>query len=156
MIFPSLERCTVAVIGLGYVGLPLALELGKNKIHKKSGKLLERNIIGFDIKKERIESIIKGIDITKETSIDEINEVKNIKYTSDPNWLTEADIFIISVPTPITEDKKPDLNPLINASQTVGKALSSRKKESLPIIIYESTVYPGTTEEICVPILEKE
>ncbi len=156
MILPPLKNCSVAVIGLGYVGLPLALELGKKRINKKDGKLLERKIIGFDIKEERIDFILKGIDTTKETSKEEIAKAKNIEYTCDPKKLSNADVFIISVPTPITEDKEPDLNPLILASKTVGKALLERVKDCLPIIVYESTVYPGTTEDICVPILEKE
>ena len=130
---------TIAVIGLGYVGLPLAVEFGK-----------QRPVIGFDINENRIQQLKNGIDQTLEVDSDSLRAATHIRYTSDPAELCNATIFIITVPTPINEYKQPDLRPLISASITVGKAL---KKGDL--VIYESTVYPGCTEEDCVPILEK-
>jgi UDP-N-acetyl-D-galactosamine dehydrogenase len=129
----------IAVIGLGYVGLPLSVEFGK-KI----------NVIGFDISTERITELENGYDRTREIAKDELKEAKKLSFTSNPDALREATIFIVTVPTPVDEFKKPDLTPLEKASATVAKAL---KKGDL--VIYESTVYPGCTEEICVPVLEK-
>ena len=130
----------VAVIGLGYVGLPLAVEFGK---------IIE--VVGFDINNQRIQELNKGVDRTKEVTSEELKLARNLSFSSDINDLTEIDYFIITVPTPVDEFKKPDLRPIISASRTVGKVL---KKGN--IVIYESTVYPGCTEEICVPILENE
>ena len=133
------ENTKIAIIGLGYVGLPLAVEFGK---------IFET--IGFDINKSRINELLKGKDATFELEPHEIKKAVKLIYTSDTKNLQGCNIFIVTVPTPIDEFKKPNLNPLIRASETVGKFL---KKDD--IIIYESTVYPGATEEICVPILEK-
>jgi len=130
----------IAVIGLGYVGLPLAAEFGK-----------KRPTIGFDINQRRIDELSKGFDRTLEVDSNELKETKHLSYTSEINDLAEAQIYIITVPTPINEYKQPDLTPLKMASATVGKTL---KKGD--IVIYESTVYPGCTEDDCVPILEKE
>ena len=130
----------VAVIGLGYVGLPLAVESGKTY-----------STIGFDINPERIEELLVGKDRTLEISPEELATATKLRVTSDPNQLEEANFFIITVPTPINEFKQPDLRPLESASQTVGMFL---KKGD--VVIYESTVYPGCTEEVCVPILERE
>lgn len=130
---------TIAVIGLGYVGLPLAVEFGK-----------QQPVIGFDINENRIQQLKNGIDRTLEVDSDSLQVATHIRYTSDPAELRNATIFIVTVPTPINEYKQPDLRPIISASTTVGKAL---KKGD--IVIYESTVYPGCTEEDCVPILEK-
>ena len=130
----------VAVIGLGYVGLPLAVESGKTY-----------STIGFDINPGRIEELLEGKDRTLEISPEELATATKLRVTSDPNQLEEANFFIITVPTPINEFKQPDLRPLESASQTVGMFL---KKGD--VVIYESTVYPGCTEEVCVPILERE
>ncbi|UII27955.1 nucleotide sugar dehydrogenase [Fulvivirga maritima] len=129
----------LAIIGLGYVGLPLAVEFGKKV-----------KVVGFDINKTRIEELKKGFDRTKEVDSDELNEAQNLTYSSDINDLNDVDIYIVTVPTPIDQYKKPDLTPLEKASATVGKSL---KKGD--IVIYESTVFPGCTEEVCVPILEE-
>ena len=130
----------VAVIGLGYVGLPLAVESGKTY-----------STIGFDINPERIEELLVGKDRTLEISSEELATATKLRVTSDSNQLEDANFFIITVPTPINEFKQPDLRPLESASQTVGMFL---KKGD--VVIYESTVYPGCTEEVCVPILERE
>jgi UDP-N-acetyl-D-glucosamine/UDP-N-acetyl-D-galactosamine dehydrogenase len=129
----------IAVIGLGYVGLPLAVEFGKH-----------RPVIGFDIKPDRIAELRAGRDQTREVSSEELAEARHLILTADPADLAAATVFIVTVPTPIDEHKRPDLTPLLNASKTVGRAL---KKGD--IVIYESTVYPGATEEDCVPVLER-
>ena len=129
----------VGIIGLGYVGLPLAVEFGK---------MLD--VIGFDINKERIEELKKGFDRTKEVEEADLKASKKLSYSSSLEDLKSANYFIVTVPTPVDEYKKPDLTPLLSASKTVGSVL---KKGD--IVIYESTVYPGCTEEDCVPVLEK-
>lgn len=129
----------IGIIGLGYVGLPLAVEFGK-----------VLNIVGFDINKERIEELKKGYDRTKEVNQAELKDSKHLSFSSDVKDLADVNYFIVTVPTPVDEYKKPDLRPLESASKTVGSVL---KKGD--IVIYESTVYPGCTEEICVPVLEK-
>jgi UDP-N-acetyl-D-galactosamine dehydrogenase len=134
------KKYKIAVIGLGYVGLPLAVEFGK-----------KFNVIGFDINKIRIAQLLKANDITLETTTNAINESKLLKFSSDINDLKKCNIFIITVPTPINKFKTPDLSPLLSATKMLGKII---KKND--IIIYESTVYPGCTEEDCVPILESE
>ncbi len=128
----------IAIIGLGYVGLPLAVEFGKVV-----------DVIGFDINNERIQELKNGFDRTREVDETELKASSRLSYTSDKTELKGANYFIITVPTPVDDSKKPDLRPLISASKTVGSAL---KKGD--IVIYESTVYPGCTEEVCVPILE--
>ena len=132
------EKKVISIIGLGYVGLPLAVAFAK-----------KYKVIGFDINKKRIEELKKGYDRTREVSEKELKSV-NIKYTSDINDLKEANIHIITVPTPIDKHKNPDLRPLIEATKSVASIL---KKGD--IVIYESTVFPGCTEEVCVPILEQ-
>ena len=129
----------LGVIGLGYVGLPLAVEFGK-----------KFNVIGFDINEKRIEELKKGIDKTLEVTLGELKEADKLCYTANLNDLQQVEIFIVTVPTPVDSFKRPDLTPLIKASETVGKVL---KKGN--IVIYESTVYPGCTEDDCVPVLEK-
>ncbi|UYF42502.1 nucleotide sugar dehydrogenase [Aliarcobacter cryaerophilus] len=131
----------ICVIGLGYVGLPLA--------HAFSSKY---KVVGFDISKWRIDELSSGYDRTLELSSEQVNEaIKNgMKFTLDINDIKDCNIYIVTVPTPIDKNKRPDLTPLIKASETVGKVL---KKGD--IVIYESTVYPGATEEDCVPVLEK-
>jgi len=133
------KNTKIAIIGLGYVGLPLAVEFGK---------VFET--IGFDINKSRIEELLGGKDSTLEVTSHELQEATKLSYTTDAKDIQNCNIFIVTVPTPIDEHKKPDLTPLVNASKTVGRLL---KKDDL--VIYESTVYPGATEEVCVPILEQ-
>jgi UDP-N-acetyl-D-galactosamine dehydrogenase len=130
----------VAVIGLGYVGLPLAVEFGKI-----------RPVIGFDIDAGRISELQRGEERTREVEAAELSEAAQLTYSCDPADLERCDIFIVTVPTPIDAFKRPDLSPLVSASRTVGRAL---RKGGL--VIYESTVYPGATEEDCVPVLEAE
>lgn len=129
----------IAIIGLGYVGLPLAVAFGK-----------QYSVVGFDINRHRIEQLRQGIDATREVTADEMAASTGLSYTDDAADIREANIYIVTVPTPIDRYKKPDLRPLFSASQTVGKVLAAGD-----IVIYESTVYPGCTEEDCVPILEK-
>jgi UDP-N-acetyl-D-galactosamine dehydrogenase len=129
----------IAIIGLGYVGLPLAVEFGKH-----------RAVIGFDIKPDRIAALKDGKDATREVTADELKLSPHLTLTSDPDDLKHATIFIVTVPTPIDAHKRPDLTPLLHASETVGRALKHGD-----IVIYESTVYPGATEEDCVPVLER-
>lgn len=129
----------LAVIGLGYVGLPLAVEFGRN-----------RPVVGFDINQKRIDELISCRDRTLEISAEELGKAKYLSYTMQPEDLRNCNLFIITVPTPIDEHKNPDLTALTSASETVGKVLKSGD-----IIIYESTVYPGATEEVCVPVLEE-
>jgi len=160
---PSIFDCTIAVIGLGYVGLPLALEFSNKEFCIKTNKKLNRKVIGFDINDKRISELINCHDRTNEVTKKSLKNNKNIVFTNDKSFLKEADIFIVTVPTPINDSKIPDLNPLKGASKTVGEVLKSRalnqsssSSKTCPIVIYESTVFPGATEEICVPIIEKE
>lgn len=129
----------IAIVGLGYVGLPLAVEFGK-----------KRSVIGFDTNKDRIDKLLKGVDITFETSSKELGDAINLVYTNKLQDLRACKVFIITVPTPIDDFKRPDLAPLKSASKSIGSIL---KKGD--IVIYESTVYPGATEEVCVPLLEE-
>jgi len=130
----------IAVIGLGYVGLPLVVEFGK---HSRT--------IGFDIAQNKVDSCLRGVDPSRELSDEEMSLAKFAEYTSDPAKLSEADIIIVAVPTPVDDARQPDFTPLIGASKSAGKNL---KKGA--IVVYESTVYPGATEEICIPVLERE
>jgi len=130
---------TIGIIGLGYVGLPLAVEFGK-----------VMKVVGFDINKERIDELKKGIDRTREVEPEELKEAKMLSYTYTLDELKQANYFIVTVPTPVDEYRKPDLRPLISASKTVGAVIKRGD-----IVIYESTVYPGCTEEDCVPIIEQ-
>lgn len=136
----KLADTKIAVIGLGYVGLPLAVEFG-----------MKLPVLGFDINESRIRELQDGIDSTLEVSKDELSQVKQLTYSSRVEDLNAYNVYIVTVPTPIDKAKKPDLSPLINASTMIGKVLSKDD-----IVIYESTVYPGATEEVCVPLLEKE
>ena len=162
--FPDLNTCTVAVIGLGYVGLPLAVELAKHQACVRTGAPLRRKVIGFDINQQRLSELAAGVDRTNEISAAELKAAELLAFTSDVAQLAQADVFVVTVPTPIDSAKRPDLTPLEKASATVGTALKARAQrfaasaESIttPIVIYESTVYPGATEEVCVPILERE
>jgi UDP-N-acetyl-D-galactosamine dehydrogenase len=135
----NLEDIKLSIVGLGYVGLPLAVEFGR-----------KRSVIGFDINQRRIDELKTGNDVTLETTQEELAAAKHLTYTTNVDDLRACNCHIVTVPTPIDEYKRPDLTPLIKASETVGKVL---KKGD--IVIYESTVYPGCTEEDCVPVLEK-
>lgn len=134
-----LKDSTIAVIGMGYVGLPLAVEFGKT-----------RSVIGFDINDKRISELNRHEDSTLEVSKEELAKAKNLKFSSQSDDLKGAQVFIIAVPTPIDKANRPNLSPLIKATKIVGKLL---KKGD--VVIYESTVYPGCTEEECIPVLEK-
>ena len=129
----------IAIIGLGYVGLPLAVEFGK-----------VRPVIGFDINTKRVEELQGGQDHTLECSPQELAEAKHLRYSCTVQDLQQVQIFIVTVPTPVDQANRPDMMPLVKASETVGKVLKAGD-----IVIYESTVYPGATEEVCVPVLEK-
>ncbi len=135
----SLRKCQIGVVGLGYVGLPLAVEFGKHF-----------DTVGFDIKAARIAELKTGRDSTLECSPEELASAKRLTYTSKLSELAKCRVYIVTVPTPIDEYKRPDLTPLVKASESLGKVL---KKGD--IVVYESTVYPGCTEEVCVPILER-
>lgn len=135
----DLHNLRIAVIGLGYVGLPLAVEFGK-----------KRMVLGFDINQHRIEELRSGKDSTLEVTPDDLRAATKLSFGFDPAELKDCQIFIVTVPTPIDKVNRPDLTPLIRASETVGRAMSRGA-----IVIYESTVYPGCTEEICVPVLAK-
>ncbi len=135
----NLANKKIAVIGLGYVGLPLAVEFGKL-----------RPVIGYDINPVRIAELQAGRDHTLECGQEELAQAKFSSFTAYPDVLLEAQIFIITVPTPVDKANQPDMTPLLKASETVGKALKRGD-----IVIYESTVYPGATEEVCVPVLEQ-
>lgn len=135
----SLMNVKVAVIGLGYVGLPLAVEFGKH-----------REVVGFDISQARIQALNAGHDATLEVSGEELAEATQLRYSSSVEDLRGCNVYIVTVPTPIDEYKQPDLTPLVKASETIGRVLKSGD-----IVVYESTVYPGATEEVCVPVLER-
>lgn len=135
----TLDEIKIAVIGLGYVGLPLAVEFAKT-----------RPVIGFDINQKRINALKDGHDTTLEVSDAELKEATYLEFVLDPEALKNANFFIVTVPTPIDASKRPDLTPLIRASETLGQALKPGD-----IVVYESTVYPGATEEDCVPVLER-
>ena len=157
-LLPDLNHCTLAVIGLGYVGLPLAVEFSTPRTCVRTGIPLKRRVIGFDINSQRLDELRQGIDRTNETSDAELQAALHLEFTSDPAQLAGADVFVVTVPTPIDSAKRPDLTPLEKASATVGRALKARAQEgtiTTPLVIYESTVYPGATEEVCVPILER-
>ena len=151
---PNIFNCKVSIIGLGYVGLPLAVEISRTKKCKKTGEQINREIIGFDLSKNRLDELKRGFDKTQEFSEEELNATSFV-YTDDENFLINSDIFIVTVPTPINEFNDPDLNALIKATELIGKTINLQTTGTSPIIIYESTVFPGATEEVCVPILEK-
>ncbi len=135
----GLRDCRIAVIGLGYVGLPLAVEFGKHY-----------DTTGFDVRAERIAELKRGRDRTLEVEPRELKAAKRLRFTAELQDLKRCRVYIVTVPTPIDQHKRPDLTPLERASESVGKVLKRGD-----IVIYESTVYPGCTEEICVPILER-
>jgi UDP-N-acetyl-D-galactosamine dehydrogenase len=136
----KLRNCRIAVVGLGYVGLPLAVEFGKRF-----------ETLGFDVKPERVAQLRAGRDTTLEVTADELKSAQRLTFTTELADLKRCRVFIVTVPTPIDGYKRPDLTPLVRASETVGKVMRTGA-----VVIYESTVYPGCTEEVCVPILERE
>jgi UDP-N-acetyl-D-glucosamine/UDP-N-acetyl-D-galactosamine dehydrogenase len=135
----NIDDKVIAVIGLGYVGLPLAVEFGR-----------VREVIGYDISAERINELRAGVDRTRELEPVELVSAQYLRYTSEVQDLRAANVYIVTVPTPIDMSKRPDLSPLIKASMAIGSVLSRGD-----IVIYESTVFPGATEEVCVPVLER-
>ncbi len=135
----NLNQAKIAVIGLGYVGLPLAVEFGKR-----------RPVIGFDINPARIAELQSGQDGTLEVGHDELLEARHLRYSSKIDDLRECQVFIVTVPTPVDQANRPDMTPLVKASETVGRVMPQGA-----VVIFESTVYPGATEEVCVPVLEK-
>ena len=135
---PSLNDTKLAVIGLGYVGLPLAVEFGK-----------KLPVLGFDINEIRVNELKSGIDNTLEVDREELSQATHLEYTSVTGDLKDANVYIVTVPTPIDKNKNPDLTPLIKASEMLGHVVSKGD-----VVIYESTVYPGATEEVCIPIIE--
>ena len=135
----KLSEIKIAVIGLGYVGLPLAIEFGK-----------KFSVVGFDIHEQRIQELLNGFDITNEATAEEISDSKNLSFSSTVSDIDHCNCYIVTVPTPIDNMKAPDLYPLFKATDMVGSILNKGD-----IVIYESTVYPGATEDECVPILEK-
>ena len=154
---PDPRNSNIAVIGLGYVGLPLAVQFAKSKICCKSKNECKRVIYGFDINPTRIQQLNAGIDITKEVESNTLIDLENLQLTVNSSELINADIFIVTVPTPIDNVNRPNLEPLISASRTVGLILRERLNVGIktePIVIYESTVYPGATEEVCIPEIE--
>lgn len=137
---PSLDNIKIAIVGLGYVGLPLAVAFGKSRFAP---------VIGLNKSKGRIDSLLSGHDPNKDMSDEDIAAAK-VEYTLDPAVLSRANFIIVTVPTPITEARTPDLTPVIEASETIGKYIKPGA-----VVVYESTVYPGVTEEVCVPLIEK-
>lgn len=135
----TLDTTRLAIIGLGYVGLPLAVEFGK-----------KMPVVGFDINEPRVKELESGTDSTLEVSDDELKEAVQLEYTADIETLKQCNVYVVTVPTPIDKSKNPDLTPLIKASAMLGKVVSRGD-----VIIYESTVYPGATEEVCIPEVEK-
>lgn len=129
----------IAVIGLGYVGLPLAVEFGRNQ-----------KVVGFDVNSKRVDELKNMFDSTRETTKEDLICAKHLEYTCNVNDLTDCNVYIVTVPTPIDQHKQPDFSPLLKASEMIGGVLKSGD-----LVIYESTVFPGCTEEICVPVLER-
>ena len=135
----NLNQEKIAIIGLGYVGLPLAVEFGK-----------QRQVLGFDINAARIAELQAGRDSTLEVAPEELKTAQHLSYTTNPEGLRQCTVFIVTVPTPVDQANRPDMTPLVKASEIVGKVMPQGA-----VVIYESTVYPGATEEVCVPVLEK-
>src|SRR5262245_41971117 len=130
----------IAIVGLGYVGLPLAVEFGRHY-----------PTVGLDLSQEKVAAYKQGIDPTGEVSSDALRAARHLAVTNDPAALRDADIVVVAVPTPVDEAHRPDFKPLLGASQSVGKHLKRGA-----IVVFESTVYPGATEEVCVPVIERQ
>ena len=139
MTFPAVPGgVRLAVIGLGYVGLPLAVEFGKTF-----------DVVGFDINGARVKELTAGTDSTLEVSENELAASPGLRFTEDPSDLEACNVYIVTTPTPIDAAKQPDLSPVLSATETIGRVLAPGD-----VVVYESTVYPGATEERCVPVLE--
>lgn len=136
----DLTQKRLAVVGLGYVGLPLAVEFGK-----------KQSVLGFDVNAARVAELSDGRDHTLEVTSEDLRAARRLNYTCDPAALADCQVFVVTVPTPVDSANRPDMRPLVLASETVGKALKRGD-----VVIYESTVYPGATEEVCVPVLERQ
>ncbi|MGL4765688.1 MAG: Vi polysaccharide biosynthesis UDP-N-acetylglucosamine C-6 dehydrogenase TviB [Aeromonas sp.] len=136
----KLENLKIGIVGLGYVGLPLAVEFGKIF-----------DTIGFDVNSKRVDELMSGLDLTLECSEEELNSAPLLTYTDQLENIKDCNFYIVTVPTPITDEKTPDLNPLKKASEALAKVISHGD-----IVVFESTVYPGATEEVCIPIIEKQ
>ncbi len=158
---PNLENCKITVIGLGYVGLPLIVEFAKTKQDFSTKKNLTRKLIGFDVNKQRIEELNNNIDKTKEINPSDLIFFNDIIFSYREEIIIDSDVFIVTVPTPIDKARIPNLEPLKKACKLIGKSLKNFKnsekikKKTIPLVIFESTVFPGATEEECVPIIEK-
>ena len=155
---PLNHNCKISIIGIGYVGLPLAIEFAKTKVCKRTGENLDRQIFGFDINKNRIEQLNDCFDCTLEIDQYEKDYLKIIKFTDELKDIIDSDVYIITVPTPIDAQKIPNLQPLDSACRTVAQCMINSSKDgnqTKKIIIFESTVYPGATEEFCIPIIEE-
>ena len=151
---PDLTSCTIAVIGLGYVGLPLAVQFAVTTTCHRSQKALNRTIVGYDTNKIRINELNSFIDKTNEVSMSTLQEA-HIRLTAAEEDIYSADVFIVTVPTPIDDARRPNLCALEAASRTVGRALRARANSGTkPLVVFESTVYPGVTEDTCIPIIE--
>lgn len=137
---PSLQAAKIGIIGLGYVGLPLAVEFGKHF-----------DTLGFDVHAARVDQLRAGVDATCEVSSEELSASRGLRLSTNPDELRKCNVYVVTVPTPIDDAKRPDLRPLVAASTTIGRALKRGD-----VVVYESTVYPGCTDEVCVPILERE
>lgn len=137
--FKSTEQTKIAIIGLGYVGLPLAVEFGK-----------KNRVVGFDINRARIDELVTGHDSTLEVSDLDLKSARYLTYTNVLKELADSNVYIVTVPTPIDENNTPDLTPLRKSSEMLATVVSPGD-----IVIFESTVYPGVTEEVCIPIIEK-
>ena len=139
MALPPLDQARIGIVGLGYVGLPLAVEFAKHF-----------DTVGFDIKRDRIADLREGRDDTREITAEELAGADRLQLTDDPAALRGCDIYIVTVPTPIDAHRQPDMRPLLGASETIGRVIGKGA-----IVVYESTVYPGATEEVCIPVVER-
>ena len=151
---PNHHDCKIAVIGLGYVGLPLAIEFASREICFRTREKLNRKIIGFDINQNRIHDLKLGLDKTNEVEESKIKKLRNISFNSEESSLFEANVFIVTVPTPIDSSKSPDLSLIKKACKLIGNIIKNSTSKYCPIVIFESTVFPGATEEICIPIIK--
>ena len=152
--YPDLATCKIGIIGMGYVGLPLAVGFANQKICVKTNKNLSRSVTGYDISEKRINELKNGVDNTNEIDNSDLLKSKELYFSSNEEDIYESDVFIVTVPTPIDKNNNPILTFLIEASKLVGRSLKARKSKKYPIVIYESTVYPGATEEVCIPTIQ--
>jgi UDP-N-acetyl-D-galactosamine dehydrogenase len=154
---PDVNECNIAIIGLGYVGLPLAIEFTRCKKSYKTKIKTSYKVFAYDIDVDRINELNNSYDKNNELDISFVAKSERIIFTNDPKILEEADVFIVTVPTPIDKNKQPDLTPLVSASEALGNIIKERNKKNnvSPIIIFESTVYPGATEDVCSKIISE-